>query len=157
MRFREFVNTSKVKMYEQEQKTFALDGPLDDLDSYSELDDPNLNYSDMNLSSNADSEMIDAVKKVCDLYKGQGHAQVELLPFISKVVEITKKPVNLADLIAINKKSPEVRSIIDSIDDKKIKFKNMSVKNEDPKKAREAAAAKGASTVSSMAKRAMGK
>jgi hypothetical protein len=88
----------------------------------------------MELSSNADTKMINAVKRVCDEYKGQGHAQVEILPFISKVIELAKKPVNLADLIAINKKSPEIRSMIDSIDDKKIKFKNMSVKNEDPNK-----------------------
>ena len=105
---------------------------------------------EMELSSNADQKMINAVRKVCDEYKGQGHAQVEILPFISKVIEIAKKPVNLADLIAINKKSPEIRSMIDSIDDKKIKFKNMSVKNEDPK----AQAEKKDATVGGMAGRA---
>jgi hypothetical protein len=108
---------------------------------------------EMQLSSNADAKMIKAVKRVCDEYKGQGHAQVEILPFISKVIELAKKPVNLADLIAINKQSPEIRSIIDSIDDKKIKFKNMSVKNEDPnKQAKEKDA-----TVGGMAGRAAGR
>ena len=105
---------------------------------------------EMELSSNADAKMIKAVKRVCDEYKGQGHAQVEILPFISKVIELAKKPVNLADLIAINKQSPEIRSMIDSIDDKKIKFKNMSVKNEDPKKQAE----KKNATVGAMAGRA---
>lgn len=108
---------------------------------------------EMSLTSNADPKMIAAVKKACDEYKGQGHAQVELLPFISRVMELAKKPVNLADLIAINKKSPEIRSMIDSIDDKKIKFKNMSVKNEDPKKKQE----KDGATVSGMASRALGR
>ena len=105
---------------------------------------------EMELTSNADAKMINAVKQVCDTYKGQGHAQVEILPFISKVIELAKKPVNLADLIAINKKSPKIRSMIDSIDDKKIKFKNMSVKNEDPGKAAE----KKDATVGGMAGRA---
>ncbi len=127
----------------------------DDLDPFGEIEDQDFDELDqpeeeMNLSSNADAKMINAVKKVCDQYKGQGHAQVELLPFISKVIEIAKKPVNLADLIAINKKSPEIRSMIDSIDDKKIKFKNMSVKNEDPNKAAE----KKDATVGNMAGRA---
>lgn len=108
---------------------------------------------EMELTSNADTKMINAVKRVCDTYKGQGHAQVEILPFISKVIELAKKPVNLADLIAINKKSPEIRSMIDSIDDKKIKFKNMSVKNEDPGKAAE----KKDATVGGMAGRAAGR
>jgi len=107
---------------------------------------------EMTLSSNADTKMINAVKRVCDEFKGQGHAQVEMLPFLSKVMKLTKKPVNLADLIAINKKSPQIRSMIDSIDDKKIKFKNMSVKNEDPAKKQE----KKDATVSGMASRAMG-
>ena len=105
---------------------------------------------EMNLSSKADQKMINAVKKVCDMYKGQGHAQVELLPFITKVIEIAKKPVNLADLIAINKKSPEIQRMVDSIDEKKVKFKNMSVKNKDPNKAAE----KKDATVGSMAGRA---
>lgn len=105
------------------------------------------------LSSNADSKMENAVKKVCDQYKGQGHAQVELLPFLTKVIGLAKKPVTLADLIAINKKSPHIRSIIDSIDEKKVKFKNMSVKNEDPAKKQE----KKDTTISSMASRAAGK
>jgi hypothetical protein len=108
---------------------------------------------EMELSSDADTKMINAVQRVCDEYKGQGHAQVEILPFISKVIEIAKKPVNLADLIAINKKSPQIRSMIDSIDDKKIKFKNMSVKNEDPK----AQAEKKDATVGGMAGRAGGR
>jgi hypothetical protein len=111
---------------------------------------PGEHTPEMELSSNADTKMINAVKRVCDEYKGQGHAQVEILPFISKVIELAKKPVNLADLIAINKKSPEIRSMIDSIDDKKIKFKNMSVKNEDPK----AQAEKKDATVGGMAGRA---
>lgn len=113
---------------------------------------------EMELSSNIDTKMVNAVKRVCDEYKGQGHAQVEILPFISKVVEIAKKPVNLADLIAINKKSPEIRSIIDSIDDKKIKFKNMSVKNDDkdPNEERAKQKEKNQATVSSMASRAIG-
>ena len=120
-----------------------------EMDPFGEMDaEP-----EMELTSNADSKMIKAVKRVCDEYKGQGHAQVEILPFISKVIELAKKPVNLADLIAINKQSPEIRSIIDSIDDKKIKFKNMSVKNEDPnKQAKEKDA-----TVGGMAGRAAGK
>jgi hypothetical protein len=105
---------------------------------------------EMNLSSNADTKMINAVKKVCDQYKGQGHAQVELLPFLTKVIEIAKKPVNLADLIAINKKSRDIQSMIDSIDEKKVKFKNMSVKNEDPNKAKE----EKSTTVDAMAGRA---
>jgi Ulp1 family protease len=108
---------------------------------------------EMNLSSNADQKMINAVKKVCDMYKGQGHAQVELLPFLTKVIEIAKKPVNLADLIAINKKSQEIQSMIDSIDEKKVKFKNMSVKNEDPAKAEQ----KKDATVGGMASRAAGR
>jgi hypothetical protein len=108
---------------------------------------------EMNLSSNADTKMINAVKKVCDQYKGQGHAQVELLPFLTKVIEIAKKPVNLADLIAINKKSREIQSMIDSIDEKKVKFKNMSVKNEDPNKAKDDKNA----TVDAMASRATGR
>ena len=123
---------------------------LDDIDPFGEEE---FGRPEMELSSNADTKMINAVKRVCDEYKGQGHAQVEILPFLSKVMEIAKKPVNLADLIAINKKSPEIRGMVDSIDEKKIKFKNMSVKNEDPKKAKQA----GDSTVSSMASRAMGK
>ena len=105
---------------------------------------------EMELSSNADAKMINAVKKVCDMFKGQGHAQVELLPFLTKVIEIAKKPVNLADLIAINRKSSAIQSMIDSIDEKKVKFKNMSVKNEDPKKKEQAKS----STVSAMAGRA---
>ncbi len=108
---------------------------------------------EMELSSNADTKMINAVKKVCDMYKGQGHAQVELLPFLTKVIEIAGKPVNLADLIAINKKSQEIQSMIDSIDEKKVKFKNMSVKNEDPNKA----ADKKDATVGAMAGRAAGR
>lgn len=108
---------------------------------------------EMELTSNADTKMVNAVKRVCDEYKGQGHAQVEMLPFLSKVMKMTKRPVNLADLIAINKKSPEIRSMIDSIDDKKIKFKNMSVKNEDPAKQQE----KKDATVSGMAARRAGK
>ena len=115
--------------------------------------DQGIDQPEMELSSNADAKMIKAVKRVCDEYKGQGHAQVEILPFISKVIELAKKPVNLADLIAINKQSPEIRSIIDSIDDKKIKFKNMSVKNEDPK----AQAEKKDATVGGMAGRAAGR
>jgi hypothetical protein len=125
---------------------FDLDGDvnldLDHRDMQDGGDDPHWDWEmepepEMNLSSNADTKMINAVKKVCDMYKGQGHAQVELLPFLTKVIEIAKKPVNLADLIAINKKSNEIRSMIDSIDEKKVKFKNMSVKNEDPNKAKE--------------------
>jgi hypothetical protein len=112
---------------------------------------------EMELSSNADQKMINAVRKVCDQYKGQGHAQVELLPFLTKVMEFVKKPVNLADLIAINKKSQEIQALVDTIDEKKVKFKNMSVKNEDPGKERANAQAKKASTVSGMAGRAMGK
>lgn len=116
-------------------------------------DEPDMGDERPELSSNADAKMINAVRKVCDLYKGQGHAQVELLPFLSKVIELAKKPVNLADLIAINKKSSAIRSMIDSIDDKKVKFTNMSVKNEDPNKAKEQAA----STVTGMAGRAAGR
>ena len=116
-------NTSDDEANEFDELEGDLTGELDGFDE-----------PEMQLSSNADTKMINAVKRVCDEYKGQGHAQVEILPFISKVIELAKKPVNLADLIAINKKSPEIRSMIDSIDDKKIKFKNMSVKNEDPNK-----------------------
>ena len=112
--------------------------------------DDGIGEPEMELSSNADSKMINTVRKVCDMYKGQGHAQVELLPFLTKVMEIFKKPVNLADLIAINKKSPEIQALVDTIDEKKVKFKNMSVKNEDPNKDKE----KGAATVASMASRA---
>ena len=136
-----------------------LEGVYDDVmagagDQALDFSDKSLNGEpEMELSSNADTKMINAVKRVCDEYKGQGHAQVELLPFISKVIELAKKPVNLADLIAINKKSPEIRSMIDSIDDKKIKFKNMSVKNEDPK----AQAEKKNATVGGMAGRAAGR
>jgi hypothetical protein len=137
-----------------------LDWDLDQRDRLDGGDDPHWGWSvddteteeEMNLSSNADTKMINAVKRVCDEFKGQGHAQVEMLPFLSKVMKLTKKPVNLADLIAINKKSPQIRSMIDSIDDKKIKFKNMSVKNEDPAKKQE----KKDATVSGMASRAMG-
>ena len=127
------------------------------LDSASQLELP-MDEPEMELSSNIDTKMVNAVKRVCDEYKGQGHAQVEILPFISKVVEIAKKPVNLADLIAINKKSPEIRSIIDSIDDKKIKFKNMSVKNDDkdPNEERAKQKEKNQATVSGMASRAIG-
>jgi len=116
-------------------------------DPFGELEDE----PEMDLSSSADAKMVNAVKKVADSFKGQGHAQVELLPFLTKVIEIAKKPVNLADLIAVNKRSPEIRAIIDSIDEKKVKFKNMSVKNEDPAKAQE----KKDATVSNMATRAM--
>lgn len=108
---------------------------------------------EMELTSNADTKMVNAVKRVCDEFKGQGHAQVEMLPFLSKVMKLTKRPVNLADLIAINKKSPEIQSMIDSIDDKKVKFKNMSVKNEDPAKKAE----KKDATVGGMAGRAAGR
>lgn len=131
------------------QNGFDLTHSDGDFDEY-DISDLGDDEPEMELSSNADTKMINAVKKVCDQYKGQGHAQVELLPFISKVIEIAKKPVNLADLIAINKKSSEIRSMIDSIDDKKIKFKNMSVKNEDPNKAAE----KKDATVGNMAGRA---
>jgi len=126
---------------------------FDELEGGPTGDGEGFDQPEMELTSNADSKMIKAVKRVCDEYKGQGHAQVEILPFISKVIELAKKPVNLADLIAINKQSPEIRSIIDSIDDKKIKFKNMSVKNEDPnKQAKEKDA-----TVGGMAGRAAGR
>jgi len=112
---------------------------------------PGEHTPEMELSSNADTKMINSVRTVCDMYKGQGHAQVELLPFLTKVMEIVKKPVNLADLIAINKQSQEIQSMIDSIDEKKVKFKNMSVKNTDPVKE------KSDSTVSNMASRAAGR
>jgi hypothetical protein len=135
-------NTSDDEANEFDELEGDLTGELDGFDE-----------PEMQLSSNADTKMINAVKRVCDEYKGQGHAQVEILPFISKVIELAKKPVNLADLIAINKKSPEIRSMIDSIDDKKIKFKNMSVKNEDPK----AQAEKKDATVGGMAGRAAGR
>ena len=108
---------------------------------------------EMELSSDVDTKMINAVRRACDEYKGQGHAQVEMLPFLSRVMELAKKPVNLADLIAINKKSAEIQSMVDSIDEKKIKFKNMSVKNEDPKKEKKDSSA----TISSMATRARNK
>lgn len=124
--------------------TGAPEGPY--ADPSSELD--------VALSSNADSKMTNAVRKVCDQYKGQGHAQVELLPFLTKVMEIVKKPVNLADLIAINKESPEIRSIIDTIDEKKVKFKNMSVKNEDPGKEAKVTEKRQENTVAGMASRA---
>lgn len=117
-------------------------------ESYDHFPEP-----EMELSSNADTKMINAVRKVCDSYKGQGHAQVELLPFLTKVMEIVGKPVNLADLISINKKSQEIQALVDTIDEKKVKFKNMSVKNEDPGKAKE----KQDATVSGMASRALGK
>jgi len=128
------------------------------LDPYADTESGILDAEpEMELSSNADQKMINAVRKVCDQYKGQGHAQVELLPFLTKVMEYVKKPVNLADLIAINKKSPEIQALVDTIDEKKVKFKNMSVKNEDPAKERANAQAKQASTVSGMASRALGK
>lgn len=138
-------------------KEIISEGSDWDLDQRDRLDggeDPHWDWKaedspEMDLSSNADTKMINAVKRVCDEFKGQGHAQVEMLPFLSKVMKLTKKPVNLADLIAINKKSPAIRSMIDSIDDKKVKFKNMSVKNEDPAKKQE----KKDATVSGMASR----
>lgn len=155
MKIHEFIRESK---WDDEDPLGEIDQDTrDDLDPFGEIEDQDFDDLDqpeeeMELSSDADadSKMINAVKRVCDQYKGQGHAQVELLPFISKVIEIAKKPVNLADLIAINKKSSEIRSMIDSIDDKKIKFKNMSVKNEDPNKAAE----KKDATVGNMASRA---
>lgn len=136
----------------------ALVGPGSDMARYTHPDienglDDEFDEPEMQLSSNADAKMINAVKKVCDLYKGQGHAQVELLPFLTKVIEVAKKPVNLADLIAINKKSQEIQSMIDSIDEKKVKFKNMSVKNIDPAKAKD----QTASTIGNMASRAAGR
>jgi hypothetical protein len=136
--------------YERQKHPDEL--PMDD-EFGDELDMNELDRPEMNLSSNADTKMINAVKKVCDQYKGQGHAQVELLPFLTKVIEIAKKPVNLADLIAINKKSRDIQSMIDSIDEKKVKFKNMSVKNEDPNKAKE----EKSTTVDAMAGRAAGR
>jgi Ulp1 family protease len=152
MKIKEIISESQRDEIRRElspQNGFNLTQSDDDFDEY-DITDLGNDEQEMNLSSNADQKMINAVKKVCDMYKGQGHAQVELLPFITKVIEIAKKPVNLADLIAINKKSPEIQSMVDSIDEKKVKFKNMSVKNEDPNKAAE----KKDATVGGMAGRA---
>jgi hypothetical protein len=155
MKIKEIISESQRDEIRRElspQNGFNLMQGDGDFDEY-DITDLGNDEPEMELTSNADTKMINAVKRVCDEYKGQGHAQVEILPFISKVIELAKKPVNLADLIAINKKSPEIRSMIDSIDDKKIKFKNMSVKNEDPK----AQAEKKDATVGGMAGRAAGR
>lgn len=110
---------------------YDIDSDLDDdFDTDPYEDDPT-----MELSSNADKKIVNAILFICDKLKGEGNSRVDLLPFITQVSEKAGKIVRLADLIAVNKRSPEIQKIVDSIDEKSVKFKNTSVKNEDPKKA----------------------
>lgn len=107
---------------------------------------------EMELSSKAtdNKKIVNAILAVCDKLKGEGNSRVDLLPFITQVSERAGKVVKLADLIAVNKSSQEIQRIVDSIDEKSVKFKNTSVKNEDPAKAQQ----KDDATVGNMAGRA---
>jgi hypothetical protein len=147
-----------MKIYEiiTESRLVSADGYDFADNEYEEF--PDEDETPMELSSSADRKVVNAVLFVCDKLKGEGNSRIDLLPFITQVSEKAGKMVNLADLIAVNKQSPEIQAIIDSIDEKSVKFKNTSVKNTDAKKAgmgnsRDLAA----STVESMAARASNK
>ena len=147
MKIHEIILKESVRDYDLDQEVVGLDDEFGD-DFEDDLE------QEMELSSSADRKVVNAVLSVCDKLKGEGNSRIDLLPFITQVSEKAGKMVNLADLIAVNKQSPEIQSIIDSIDEKSVKFKNTSVKNTDPSKGKAGAADQGEATLRSMASRA---
>ena len=93
-----------------------------------------------------------AVLKAAQELIHQGHTDVAPEVITNMVVAATGKPFMLKDLVDANKKSPAIQHYIDSINPSKVKFSSdiLTVKNENPAKAK----AKSASTVSSMAAKA---
>ena len=147
MKIHEIILKESVRDYDLDQEVVGVDDEFGD-DFEDDLE------QEMELSSSADRKVVNAVLRVCDKLKGEGNSRIDLLPFITQVSEKAGKMVNLADLIAVNKQSPEIQSIIDSIDEKSVKFKNTSVKNTDPSKGKAGAADQGEATLRSMAARA---
>lgn len=83
---------------------------------------------------------------------GEGHTEVSPDVITTKVSAALGRPFMLKDLVAANNASPELQHYIDSINPTKIKFSTdiLTVKNQDPVKAKEKAEA----GVASMAARA---
>lgn len=83
---------------------------------------------------------------------GEGHTEVSPDVITTKVSAVLGRPFMLKDLVAANNSSPELQHYIDTINPSKIKFSTdiLTVKNEDPMKAKEQAQ----SGVANMASRA---
>lgn len=96
----------------------------------------------------------DANAVVAEVIKliGEGHTEVSPDVITTKVSAALGRPFMLKDLVACNNSSPELQHYIDSINPSKIKFSTdiLTVKNEDPMKAKEQAQ----SGVASMAAKA---
>lgn len=86
---------------------------------------------------------------------GEGHTEVSPDVITTKVSAVIGKPFMLKDLVTANNNSPALQHYIDSINPTKIKFSTdiLTVKNEDPMKAKE----KAQSGVANMASRAAGR
>jgi len=99
-----------------------------------------------------DSDEANAV--VAEVIKliGEGHTEVSPDVITTKVSAALGHPFMLKDLVAVNHASPELQHYIDSINPSKIKFSTdiLTVKNEDPAKAKE----KSEAGVANMAARA---
>ena len=126
--------------------------------------DPGLGLEDETSEPSADwdvepgtgSKVVAAVTSTLRDLIAQGHADVDPMVITNAVVKATSKPFLLKDLIALNNQNREIRSYIDSINPTKVKFSSdiLTVKNEDPAKAKQQADQKKSATVSSMAGRA---
>lgn len=96
----------------------------------------------------------DANAVVAEVIKliGEGHTEVSPDVITTKVSAALGRPFMLKDLVACNNSSPELQHYIDSINPTKIKFSTdiLTVKNQDPLKAKEQAQ----SGVASMAAKA---
>lgn len=105
--------------------------------------------------SSTDDVAEEAVLSAVQDLISQGHTDVDPSVITNMVVAATSQPFLLKDLIVLNNNSEAIQHYIDSINPSKVKFSSeiLTVKNENPEKKKE----KSLSTVSNMAKRAIGR
>ena len=105
--------------------------------------------------SMGDGDVANAVVAEVIALIGEGHTEVSPDVITTKVSAALGRPFMLKDLVAANNASPELQHYISSINPSKIKFSTdiLTVKNEDPVKAKEQAQ----SGVANMAARAAGR
>ena len=99
-----------------------------------------------------ESAVLSAVQELIQ----QGHTEVAPEVITNMVVSATSQPFLLKDLVDANKNSPAIQHYVDSINPTKVKFSSdiLTVKNENPAKAKAQSKERAQAGVSSMASRA---
>jgi hypothetical protein len=104
------------------------------------------------LSEDVSTDAVSVIVKEVIKLIGEGHTEVSPDVVTAKISAALGQPFMLKDLVAANNSSPELQHYIDSINPSKIKFSTdiLTVKNQDPVRAKE----KAQNGVASMAARA---